>query len=64
MRLLSNIITLSLLLIVTIAQAKYPPEPYSSPAPPPPTDMSIDDGVFILLGISIIFALYRLYKSK
>jgi hypothetical protein len=64
MRLLSHIITLSFLLIVTITHAKYPPEPYSFPAPPPPTDMPIESGVYILLGISIVFALYKLHKQK
>lgn len=56
-----NCSILSLLLIGVFAHAK-PQLP--APTPPPPPGLSIEGDVFVLLGISILFGLYKLYQYK
>ena len=45
---------------INIYAAPTPPEP----SPPPPPGFSIDAGILILIGCSILFGFYKLQKYK
>ena len=45
---------------INIYAAPNPPEP----TPPPPPGFSIDAGILILIGCSILFGFYKLKKYK
>lgn len=52
--------------IMGMAAETPPPQPMRGlqPPPPPPPGLSIDDNIYILLIIALLFGVYIVYESK
>ncbi|WP_296311383.1 hypothetical protein [Winogradskyella sp. UBA3174] len=42
-----------------LSMAQAPPPP---PPPPPPPGMPIDNGILILIGVGLIYGIYKAYR--
>ena len=66
MKIITNklfIITICLFGIFNTFAAPHPPPP-NGKKPPPPPGLPIDDNLFILLIIAVLFGIYIIYKHQ
>jgi hypothetical protein len=55
---ISNILAVILLSFTSVFAAPGPPPPEIAPPPPPP--VNLDDGIWFLLLVSLLFGIYKL----